>query len=88
MDAQSVTLSEALASGLIVISSNNTAIPEFINHYKNGFLIKSFENFYKIINDLNNNSKLFNKISKKAINSSFYLKSDYVFKKEKKFLKF
>lgn len=86
MDAQSVTLSEALASGLVVISSNNTAIPEFINHNKNGFLINNFNNFYKIINGLNNNHKLIDKISKKAKNTSFYLKPDYVFKKEKIFL--
>ncbi len=86
MDAQSVTLSEALASGLVVISSNNTAIPEFINHNKNGFLIKNFDNFYKIINDLNKNIRLIDKISKHAKNTSFYLKPNYIFKEEKKFL--
>lgn len=38
MDAQGVTMCEAMASGLLVASSNNTAIPEFIKDGKNGLL--------------------------------------------------
>ena len=64
MDSQSVTLSEALSSNLICISSNNTAIPEFIKRNKNGFLIdNSYYEFEKLIQKiyLNNNYKILRK---------------------------
>lgn len=57
MDAQSVSISEALSSGLPVVSSNNSAIPEFIKNNENGFLVDnndyiSFRNVIKkIVND-------------------------------------
>lgn len=38
MDAQGVSMCEAMASGLLTISSNNTAIPEFIVDSQNGIL--------------------------------------------------
>ncbi|MAB56794.1 MAG: hypothetical protein CL524_04505 [Aequorivita sp.] len=38
MDAQGVTMCEAMASGLLVASNNNTAIPEFIEDNYNGLL--------------------------------------------------
>jgi len=37
-DAQGVSMCEALSSGLTIISSNNTAIPEYIPHLKAGIL--------------------------------------------------
>lgn len=37
-DAQGVSMCEALSSGMIVISSNNTAIPEFIENKQTGYL--------------------------------------------------
>lgn len=86
MDAQSVTMSEGLASGLVVISSNNSAIPEFINHNKNGYLVNNFNQFYEILLNLNKNYSLVDKISKNTKKNSFYLKPNYVFKKEKEFL--
>tara|TARA_Y100001958_G_C21188399_1_gene517046 strand:+ start:14 stop:1405 length:1392 start_codon:yes stop_codon:yes gene_type:complete len=66
MDAQSVSISEALSSGLPVISSDNSAIPEYIKDYENGYLIdnnnyKTFKN--KIINILDDTQNL-NKINK------------------------
>lgn len=38
MDAQGVTMCEAMASGLLTASNNNTAIPEFITHGVSGIL--------------------------------------------------
>lgn len=64
MDAQSVSISEALSSGLPVISSNNSAIPEYIKDYENGYLIdnnnyKTFKNrILDIINDTQNLDKI------------------------------
>ena len=87
MDAQSVTLSEALCSGMVCISSNNTAIPEFISNKTNGFLINDFKQFRKILIQLNQNKNLINKISRSAIKNSKFLKPENIFKMEKKFIK-
>lgn len=40
-DAQGVSMCEAMSSGLVPISSNNTAIPEFIKHGETGILTDS-----------------------------------------------
>jgi glycosyltransferase involved in cell wall biosynthesis len=37
-DAQGVSMCEAMASGLVPLSSDNTAIPEFVRHGENGLL--------------------------------------------------
>ncbi|ENM5898488.1 glycosyltransferase family 4 protein [Vibrio mimicus] len=51
MDAQGVSMCEALSCGRVVISSNNTAIPEFINDGFNGILADTPESAAnKIIN--------------------------------------
>lgn len=70
MDAQSVSISEALSSGLPVISSDNSAIPEFIKNHENGFLINNndYTTFKKaIIKILENRDllKIINKNNKK-----------------------
>lgn len=38
MDAQGVSMCEAMSSGLLTVSSNNTAIPEFIENRNNGII--------------------------------------------------
>ncbi|EPC6137520.1 glycosyltransferase family 4 protein [Vibrio cholerae] len=51
MDAQGVSMCEALSCGRIVISSNNTAIPEFIHDGLNGILADTPESAAnKIVN--------------------------------------
>ncbi|MBA6414071.1 glycosyltransferase family 4 protein [Parahaliea sp. F7430] len=40
MDSQGVSMCEAMASGLPVISFNTCAIPEFVNHNSNGLLLE------------------------------------------------
>ena len=87
MDSQSVTLSEALSSGLVSISSNNTAIPEFINNNHNGFLINDFEDFIDCIKLLNKNTKLLKKISNNSIKKSKFLQPESIYNEERKFLK-
>lgn len=97
MDAQSVSISEALSSGLPVISSNNSAIPEFIKNDENGFLINNndYETFkrtilkildnreiLKIINK--NNQKFEESFSEEKITNQemeFFAKKDQVCKK-------
>lgn len=43
MDAQGVSMCEAMASGLPVISFNTCAIPEFINHNVTGYLVDDYD---------------------------------------------
>lgn len=40
-DAQGVSMCEAMSSGLVPITSNNTAIPEYVEHEVSGFLTKN-----------------------------------------------
>jgi L-malate glycosyltransferase len=86
MDAQSVTLSEAISSGMVCISSNNSAIPEFIKNNKNGYLINNYEEFILCLKKLNNNHNLLKKLSLAAKISSKKLSSHEIYKEEKKFL--
>ncbi|ADY29184.1 glycosyl transferase group 1 [Cellulophaga lytica DSM 7489] len=51
MDAQGVTMCEAMATGLLTVSSLNTAIPEFITHLDNGIIGNNLEAIAKNIID-------------------------------------
>ncbi|MDD4083630.1 MAG: glycosyltransferase family 4 protein [Sphaerochaetaceae bacterium] len=66
-DAQGVSMCEAMSSGLVPITSNNTAIPEYVK--KNcGFLTKNYKEIAESIEELYNNSKKFILFSKRASN--------------------
>jgi len=64
-DAQGVSMCEAMSSGLIPITSNNTAIPEFVNE-KTGFLTKNYVEIANAIEEITNNIELFKEMSKEA----------------------
>lgn len=61
-DAQGVSMCEAMASGLVPISSNNSAIPEYLNE-NIGFLTISPESIAEAIKFLYNNPLKFIKMS-------------------------
>jgi len=64
-DAQGVSMCEALSSGLVVISSNNTAIPEYIPHDKAGLLTNNTpQDIANKILQVTNDIRLFNRLSK------------------------
>lgn len=64
-DAQGVSMCEALSSGLVIISSNNTAIPEYIPHLKAGLLTDNTpKDIVNKILEIVNNKALFLKLSK------------------------
>jgi L-malate glycosyltransferase len=65
-DAQGVSMCEAMSSGLVPITSNNTAIPEFVEHKKTGFLTKNEFQIATCIEYLYNNPNVFSVISKNA----------------------
>lgn len=68
-DAQGVSMCEAMASGLVPISSDNTAIPEFINHMFSGILTNNALEIADAIEQLVINPKLFDSLSKNASES-------------------
>lgn len=87
-DAQGVSMCEAMSSGLVVISSNCTAIPEFVTNSKNGYLGSNAIDLANIIKHIYNSPDEFNKISNVA-SKSIALKSGHriVIDKEVEILK-
>ncbi len=66
-DAQGVSMCEAGSSGLLVVSSDNDAIKEFIP-YKDGNIIETedYKQYADFIEKVSNDVKLFNKITKET----------------------
>lgn len=62
-DAQGVSMCEAMSSGLVPITSNNTAIPEFVEDGVSGFLTKNYKEIVDKIDYLYNNKKIFLEMS-------------------------
>jgi glycosyltransferase involved in cell wall biosynthesis len=65
-DAQGVSMCEAMSSGLVPITSNNTAIPEFVTHEQTGYLTNSPQEIADTIRRLYFNSSEFLNISQCA----------------------
>lgn len=70
-DSQGVSMCEAMSSGLVPISSNNTAIPEFVKHNSSGLLSHpgSGESIANQIERLYKDEILFKKLSYNAAQS-------------------
>lgn len=68
-DAQGVSMCEAMSSGLIPITSRNTAIPEFVTDQESGFLTSSPQQIAAAIEKIYYNPDLFTAISKKSSES-------------------
>ena len=65
-DAQGVSMCEAMSSGLIPITSNNTAIPEFVTNNISGFLTLNSAGICDRISFLYNNANSFFKMSENS----------------------
>ncbi|WP_102306059.1 glycosyltransferase family 4 protein [Vibrio cyclitrophicus] len=65
MDAQGVSMCEAMASGLPVISFDTCAIPEFVKHGETGLLAPEFsvEAYSDLISELNESKVLYDRLS-------------------------
>lgn len=66
MDAQGVSMCEAMSSGLVPITSENTAIPEFVEDKITGFVTGSVNEIVESIDYLFMNPDKFIEISKSA----------------------
>lgn len=64
-DAQGVSMCEAMSSGLVPVTSNNTAIPEFVDK-ESGFLTNNPMEIAEAIKKLYKNPEMFNQMSKNA----------------------
>ena len=67
-DAQGVSMCEAMSSGLIVISSNNTAIPEYLNN-EIGYLCNNVDEMKNSIIEMHKDPNIF--IKKSQLSSEF-----------------
>src|SRR5699024_4467412 len=71
LDSQGVSMCEAMSSGLVPISSNNTAIPEYVTHNVTGLLARSEDphDLAYQIERLFFNPELFKNLSKNTASS-------------------
>lgn len=65
-DAQGVSMCEAMASGLVPVTTNSTAIPEFVQDKENGILTNSSHEIVSALLFLEKNEKIFLHISENA----------------------
>jgi glycosyltransferase involved in cell wall biosynthesis len=63
MDSQGINMMEAMSSGLIVATTDNSSKREFITNYENGILAGSAESIAKLIVEVANNDLLYSKIA-------------------------
>ncbi|NBI07035.1 glycosyltransferase family 4 protein [Senegalia massiliensis] len=80
-DAQGVSMCEAICSGLVPISSNNTAIPEFIDS-SYGYICDTIEDYIDAIEEIYYNPEVFLTKSRNTVKLSKRLGREQVEKKE------
>lgn len=68
-DAQGVSMCEAMSSGLVPVTSDNTAIPEFVSNGKTGILTQSAEEIADALENIFNNPDFFSQLSQAAAGS-------------------
>jgi len=68
-DAQGVSMCESMASGLVPVTSRNTAIPEFVEDGKTGFLTRSSAEIARRLLELHNDPAHFQRVSENAARS-------------------
>jgi glycosyltransferase involved in cell wall biosynthesis len=68
-DAQGVSMCEAMSSGLVPITSDNTAIPEFVLDGETGFVTKDAKGVANAIELMYNHPHLFQKLSEQTSSS-------------------
>ncbi|MBY0537540.1 MAG: glycosyltransferase family 4 protein [Chitinophagaceae bacterium] len=68
-DAQGVSMCEAMSSGLVPITSNNTAIPEFVENDKTGIVTNSVSEIERAFERLYSDPIYFKELSRNAAKS-------------------
>lgn len=65
-DAQGVSMCEAMSSGLVPVTSNNTAIPEFVTDRETGFVTNNAQDVADAIELMYHQPELFQKLSEQT----------------------
>jgi len=65
-DAQGVSMCEAMSSGLVPVTSNNTAIPEFVTDMETGFVTNNAREVADAIERMYHHPELFQKLSQQT----------------------
>lgn len=65
-DSQGVSMCEAMSSGLVVVTSDNTAIPEFVENNSSGVLCNDYKEIANAMIEIYENPQKFERISKNA----------------------
>lgn len=65
-DAQGVSMCEAMSSGLVPVTSNNTAIPEFVTDKETGFVTNNAQELVEAIELMFHQPDLFMKVSQQT----------------------
>ena len=87
-DAQGVSMCEAMSSGLVPITSENTAIPEFVQDGVNGFLCRSPSDLSRAMVNMWESPDQFHRLSREASRSiSEKAGSSYVIPQELSLMK-
>ena len=87
MDAQGVSMCEAISSGLLTVSNDNTAIPEFISDMETGILGNNPQELADKILKVTSDQSLFEKITKQGRKSMEAIDVKVTCKKELKILR-
>ena len=87
MDAQGVSMCEAISSGLLTVSNKNTAIPEFITDMVTGVLGNNPKELADKILEVTSNQEIFERITKAGRKSMEEIHITVTCKKELKILK-
>lgn len=87
IDTQGVSMCEAMASRRLVISSNKTAIPEFIEDGVSGLLDNDLQSLASRIVDVCNNEEVFNQLTDNARKAMEQISTEKVGLKELEMLK-
>ena len=87
MDAQGVSMCEAMSSGLLTVSNNNTAIPEFISDMETGILGNSPQELADKILTVTSDKELFENITQQGRETMEKIDVKLTCKQELKILK-
>jgi glycosyltransferase involved in cell wall biosynthesis len=87
MDAQGVIMCEAMAAGMLVVTSNNTAIPEFVSHMETGLCHYDLSENASELKNLEQTEEKFKQITNNARQFMLSINIKQITKKELEILK-
>lgn len=87
MDAQGVIMCEAMATGMLTVTSNNTAIPEFVEHMVTGICHNDLDKITENLLSIESSGELFSSIVNSAREAMLDISMENITKRELGILK-